>query len=418
MRKVDEILAKMRKGVPLKEIKKKYRSQSQLYEAIRTFTTEAYREIQQKQMSLSSLGSQQTALERKARLLNSEANAIKKEMAKEKAAHKAWVDEVQKRKKQLQQELVSLDANLKSKQQELSTIKAKLDGLAKIGVTTKFVARICTMEFESGDNLLERVRTASEHIAIKKELEDTITRKNLLKQEIACLKKQKDGFITEIQSQKNVLDESKLKNRHFREAISIMRSFFRAGYHTEDLKRIKDGLDLLQVKGNPALSIDRLVRGLENVKSLAGLEGEMQKSKKKLQTLQDKIVKAKGELEAIRDITVEVINKTRKNAVNQIKKTGDNTIAEIVSLGRNGQRELSNLAGLAYDSFGKTEKKLTDTVGTFKAEAEKAQGAFEKHTYETLDKFSDNLSSAMSHFEKDLVKWGNAREQAVSISGH
>ena len=55
MRISDEILAELKKGTSLSEIRKKYRSQSQLYEALDIFLFEADGMVQERNITLQSV---------------------------------------------------------------------------------------------------------------------------------------------------------------------------------------------------------------------------------------------------------------------------------------------------------------------------------------------------------------------------
>lgn len=56
-------------------------------------------------------------------------------------------------------------------------------------------------------------------------------------------------------SQMNRLDEVKLRTATFREAVATVYSLFRDGYGTEDVKSLKEGLDVVGIRGDPLLSI-------------------------------------------------------------------------------------------------------------------------------------------------------------------
>ena len=61
----------------------------------------------------------------------------------------------------------------------------------------------------------------------------------------------------QIISQRNRLDELKLRTVTFREAVATVYSLLREGYRTEDIKSLKEGFDVLGIKGDPLLSITR-----------------------------------------------------------------------------------------------------------------------------------------------------------------
>jgi len=57
-------------------------------------------------------------------------------------------------------------------------------------------------------------------------------------------------------SQRNRLDEVKLRMATFREAVATVYSLFRDGYRTEDVKSLKEGFDVLGIRGGSTLIND------------------------------------------------------------------------------------------------------------------------------------------------------------------
>jgi chromosome segregation ATPase len=411
MTKTDQILNELRAGKPLKQIQGKYNSKAQLYEALGIYISEADLKIQKRQNQLSSLNSEIVGIQQKLNLFNTQASQLKKE-----------IDDAEKVKVQMGQEIARLEGELEEKKCELNQINTNLSELAKIGVTPEIVTRIKGMELEFGEDLLERVKTVVDYMSIHKVVENLNKEKTSLEDETAGLEKKKNHLISDIQTEKNRLDESKLKTQTFKEAIAMTVYYFTNGYDTADLKSLKDGLDLLGVKGDPKLSITRLVKGLERIKTLVNLEDTVKEYEKKLQTLNENIAKAEGELYAIRDITVNAIkeaadygraraSETWENTCTQIRNTGKESIRKITELGENSEKTLGNLSQKVETTISETGKVEGTIAETLKTETEKSAKKFDACTEKALRNFDTHVSETMNSVKKDFEEWGNVKER-------
>jgi len=333
MTKEDDILEEFRKGTPLKEIHDKYPSSSQFYKVMKKFIPEADRDIERRQSQLSSLNSKVTSLQGKVRSLSTHSSQLKE-----------WIDKAEKDKGRLQHELKNLDKATKDRRGELDGINEKLSDLAEVGVTSELVTRIHGMELESKDELLERIKTAADHVQVKKDLSALNARKTRLEEEVAGLKKTRDTLKTDIRTQMNLLDEWELKTQTFREAVAVTTHFFTGGYNTENLKSLKAGLDLLSVKGEPKLSLRRLVTGLQKAKSLTGLNNQIQEKGKELETLNTNISKAKGELNAYQSIVLKTLNEAKAQAIKEIKNTSKDTISEAKKIRKTAVKNMDTIS--------------------------------------------------------------------------
>ena len=448
MTKIEIILQELHDGTPLNQIKSKYRSQSQLYEAFRTFLPEAERKIQEVRDELISLGAQRTNIEEHVSSLKMEVSELEKKMSKEKEAHKAWIDDAEEHKNQLQRELVGLGGSIREQCCELNEINSKLTELAKKGVTPEIVTRVYGIELESGEDLLERVKTVTDYINVKKKLEEINDQKTSYEKEIDSLERKKDLLISDIQTEKNRLDESKLKTQTFKEAVAITVHFFTNGYDTADLKSLKDGLDLLGVKGDPKLSITRLIKGLEGIKTLVNLEYAIKECEEELQTLNKNISKAKGELAAIRDVSLKNIDEVKGFAISEIKSLGkdiakgikenaENSItiadkawknmidkfentcktstSEIMNFKGNAETTLKDLEQKTKASLNETSKAATSIVQILDTETEKIAKKIDEHIEKTLSMFNEQVSTTMMQFKEDFIKWGELREKSGEL---
>ena len=148
------------------------------------------------------------------------------------------------------------------------------------------VTRVHEVEVESGDALLKRVETASSHVGIQRGLAKLNDQKKALEAEIVSLDQKRGKILGDITSQGNIFDEATRRNQAFASALKVMTSFFSDGYTPSDLQRIRQALNLIQIKDRHQLSINRLVSGLEEAKTLVGLTDQIAERRKELETLQ------------------------------------------------------------------------------------------------------------------------------------
>lgn len=347
MTKVDEILEELRRGTPLKEIRSKYVSQSQLYEAFRLYFAEADREIQNRQIQLASLNSEVRDRQNEATSLNKQVTEAQGERAKTES-------DIAK----LQGDMAKLEGQLKQRRTELDSIRDELSNLEKAGITKGLIGRVSQMEVESGQELLQRVGTAKDYAEVQRSLIQLNAEKVRIQQEIADLSKTKEGLSRDIQSERNILDESERKTATFREAVNVTVGFFQEGYATQDLKSLAKAIKLLSIKDDPQLSIERLVRGLERAKALGKLEEGIKEKEKELETLNASINTAKGELRSMRGTVLKEIHEANTQAAKQIEDTARQAAEDVTSTGRVWQDQIQKVDQKALASLDQYHKEV------------------------------------------------------------
>lgn len=204
---------------------------------------------------------------------------------------------------------------------------------------------------------------------------------NLIK-DVNYLKMEKKKFKEQIQIEHNKLDELKIKTSTFKEAVNTVVSFFSDRYNTKDLKRLKGGVDLLKIKDNPTLSIDRLIKGLEDVKTLSNLNDVITEKKIELDTIQKNMKSSKAKLNAIKETILPNITITKNAAINSISETRNESIKKIDA----------------------TEKATSSSIN-------KITQHFEKKTDESLAKIDSHLSVTIQKFRDDFEEWGNLQQK-------
>jgi predicted nucleic acid-binding Zn-ribbon protein len=318
----NEILRKLREGIPLKEVKEQFRSQSQLYDAIREFLEEASNTIEERQM----------------RLRKAEEDSLKA------------TNELQRldlEKNRLQEEVAGLGQTKQALAAEASRLTGKrnylLDEMKKLelnGFTPQIMEQLDTIVARSGQELVLQVETAEKYAQLRKEFSCLRTRTFELRDETRALETKKRNIEQQASSEKNALDELKVQTASFREAVAVAESLLEDGYTTEDVKSLKHGLDVLGIKGRPHASVTRIINGLAKLKSLMDLEGKLCRRRGELAALNRDKESVKSELETAKELTLKTIEEIRVRSVQMI----------------------SNTAQQSSDQMGQTAEKLAANV--------------------------------------------------------
>jgi len=312
MRIKDEILEELRKRTPLAEIRRKYRSQSQLYEAIREFLEETDKIVEEGQERLEKVEGGLLEAETELKRVDHQ----KKEVSME-------VEELSKSREKLSKEVARKTEHLDSLNKDIAELRVK-------GFTSQILKKIKTIEDRSGPELLSQVETVEKYRQIEKELSSLKNKKSVLEGKVRDLETRKEKMEERAISEKNMLDELKLRIATFKEAVATVRSLFRDGYSTKDIQSLKHGLDMLGIKGDPLLSISRLVKGLEKQRSLVALEDRVAEERKELTMLKKALAVTKIELKVAKQVT-KVFEDIKAAGVKAISETAEQTNKTIKS---------------------------------------------------------------------------------------
>lgn len=425
MTKIDDILEEFRKGTSLREIIKKYGDAGPLHRAYEQYRPEMEHIIQQKRNELAPLSSKVKglndhieALEKREKELTGSISSLEKEHERR---VREWTEEENKYQKRLE----ALRKDLDRENKEFKDLNLKLSDLSKRGVTIELVARIQDMQVKSGKDLLKRVETSEKYDEVEKNLSKMQDNIQQLQKEISSYTKTLENLRDNIQLEKNAFDELQSKTRTFQEAIKITVWFFTKGYKTADLKSIKDGIELVGVKDNPTLSIDRLIRGVDEAGSLNNIQDIIKKSKEELETLQDEIASAEGKLTAIQGIVIKAIDLTKDNAVSQIENLGNNSVLDISKLRddiENALKDLEkkakgNLRMLIASSLSQirnTANKSCVEIGTVEKEAVKSLTNIHTEINTVRDIVSDSIKEVQANGQKDIGEFIKQCQQVLN----
>jgi len=344
----DEILEELRKGTPLSEISRKFRSQSRKYEAIREYLEEAEKIVEEMQKIKTDL------LERKVELERS--NHEKAEISREIQIS------IQAKEK--------LDEEVIRKTGELKRLKTDIRELQERGVTPEILSKIMAIEIRSGPGLLRQIKTVERLKQTKRQVSNLKKSKVSLEETIRNLGAKKEELEKKLRSERNQLDQLKIETATFREAVATVGSFYTDGYSTEDLKSLKHGLGTLGIKGDPLLSITRVVTGLSKYKNLVALENKIRTRQKELETLKRAITDEKSLLKVKGQLI---------KAFGQVKDTG---VKAILRAAEHAKAEIADTAGMS-----------------------------EKHTMALLSKFDVHVRSTLDGLKTELGEWGELKEQ-------
>jgi len=246
--------------------------------------------------------------------------------------NKGLKEDVEKNRQQLAeltQRLEALEKQVEERQTRLGELNSKIEGLVSKGVTLETVQKIHAVEFESGEDLLSWVQTAKERAKLKKDVEGLTSKKVKLEKAVENLKKTSVDLREEIKSEENRLDSLKNENALYRTAINAVLKLFEAGYSTEDILQLSKGLKIMGIKGDPKMSLKRLIEGLKRAKSLEILREEKEETEKELKAIRRDLNAAKAELASIQKTTLKILRESREAALAEIEKTREKATAEI-----------------------------------------------------------------------------------------
>jgi hypothetical protein len=262
-----EILSALRNLEPFEEVKTKYRSKSGIYEAIRIVINELEKRLGEARLAIND---SEKTLER----LRTEWE--EQDLQRRKVAKKVAKLELQKN------ELVKQVA---AKKAELDCLGEKVAKLISNGFRPDIVREIEALEKQSGPDLLKSVREFVRCKSLEKENRALEANRTELQEEISFLGDEKRSLVSEVESERNRLDELMLETSAFCSAVNVAKSFLRDGYSSKELEGLKSAVDLYGIRGNPEVSLDRLLVGVRSQKNLFELEERVKQKEDEVKLL-------------------------------------------------------------------------------------------------------------------------------------
>ncbi|MGD0496453.1 MAG: hypothetical protein ABSB28_10545 [Candidatus Bathyarchaeia archaeon] len=316
-------------GKPWDVIYKRYRSKSQIYEGLTEWFEEVKGEITAKQDEAAGLDAKVEDLTSRVKGASTEHAGLleKSEDLKEKC-------------EQLSESVSSLEQRKATLDTHLNNLTSKIDDLASRGVTLEVVERIHTAQFESGEDLLGRVQTAQAHVRLREDEEKLRISKEKLEGTVNSLEGTVKGLQEKVTSAENKLDTVRDETAIYGTAVDAVKQLFRAGYKVEDISALREGLKVMEIKGDPEMSLKRFVDGLQRVKSLETLRKQNEEEKTKLEAIRRDRRAVEAELTSMKDTTVKALNEAREAAVTEVEKVEQEATAEIRGVLTNFKEDL------------------------------------------------------------------------------
>jgi myosin heavy subunit len=191
----------------------------------------------------------------------------------------------------------------------------------------------------------EKRNELNEKVAALEEKESTLTRKiEILPEKIQNLEKK-------LASKENRLDLLEAQEAVVQDVADILKAAIRDGYTPGQLKALVLLLRKLEIRENPALSINHLLQCLAEAKSLLNLKHEVGLAEKRL----DELLKAEDEVRA----RVEIVQNAVMNGIEKSRKQGEEAIA---SVGAQARGEVSRVASQSADGIKTVSGAFSEAV--------------------------------------------------------
>lgn len=342
----DQVAEMLRQGGDISEIRKKFRSASQVAEGVRIFLDEIGSQINEERNAL---------------------QALKKELSETRtklAECKATVETLSKETGALRTEKQELTLDVSGLTEKKNRLQNEIADLKQQGYTPGLLTKIRSVEPRSGPQLWSDLKLASQCHQRKAENQVLRQEKTTLESEIKELKEKKEEETKLVRSEENRLDDLRLQAEAVKEAVSTVEMFFKDGWSTEDLKCLKEGLKLLGMTNEPRASISRLLRALGEEKSLASLSEKVEKKREELTMLNTACAKVKADSQVIQTVTVKTIEETRDASVKAIDTVAEHGKTAI-------EADSSSLEKLAAETATQIKAQVQQTIKTLNQELER-----------------------------------------------
>jgi hypothetical protein len=325
-----ELLQELRKGAPLAEIRRKFRSQSQLYEALREYLEETEKTVDIKRRNLQQVEDELSEAKHEISRIDHERSIISERVTKAETQLKGLLAEV-KRAAEKMGELVAAERSLTAR-----------------GFSSEIMKKLSAIDAKSGEEFIRRVETAKKYTLLKKEFSILQKNRGCLKYEIGTLNADKRNIQEMVASEKNMLDELRVQTACYKETMDAVDTFLKAGYDSEDIKSLIKGLEVFGIKGDPRASLSRLVTGLKEMKTLFAVEEKLDRKNGELATLTEAVAYAKSELKTIEQTVLQAFREALNTSVQAIKSTEKQANSQIQQAAEEYKVELEKIAELEH----------------------------------------------------------------------
>ena len=298
-----EIMEMLQNGVPVKEIRMKFRSKSMLYECLAEFSVELTEKVEE---TKDALQQEQTKLQEtttKHERLENERNELEYDV------------------EALGTEKESLAAVVNSLRKEHSELRSDVAELEARGFTPEIVAKLKTAYDKDGAEVSALLETHEKAGELRKEVAFLKQRKAGLTVEVDSMDRKKQKAEKKLTSLQNRLDLLKAEAAAFQDVTDFLNVAIKDGYKPEELKAVLFWLRKMDIENEPTQSISHLFQCIAEAKKLLTLKQKVSLTENRLSEL----VKAEAELRAKVNVVLDVVLKGIEDA----KTKGEQAIASI-----------------------------------------------------------------------------------------
>lgn len=386
MSKVERAFNQMKLGVSLESLKSEH-TQGTLYRAF----TKYFKWAEQNRIKLSlRIGEIEKEKNEKEKSLDILSKKIPGEEKRQESlrSQNERLEELVDRRQERFDELVR---NMRSMNAEIRALEGR-------GVTEETITRVGRIDFETGNELTDRIATYEAY-------NELVGQAEYLKEEIDILENGKENSETELEnmdikitSAKNTLDEEKRKLWTFRESHEIVEEFLKNGYDKEILLSLNEALKALQIPGDTKTSMTRLLDGLKGVKNLDELYSNIRSKSSELKELEERVDETSGTLRAIEE-----------NAIKKIRSLNNEAQSELRDLNSDYKDSLK----MAWDAYEENVEKYSQRVRSelevFRKSTESNISKISDHFYSRIDSSITRLDTTLQALRGDVAQWGEMK---------
>jgi hypothetical protein len=333
----EEILEDMRAGVSWSEICEKYRSRSQIYEALRIFLKESSGRYQKVQ---NDLVREQKKLEDTKTQHHGKIGAVKKLSGE--------ISDLREEKEQLLKKVGDL-------KMEVIEFESRVSDLEERGFTKEIVKIIVDIEDMSGEQLLMKIKNAKKYYTMVKDCSRLKKKKRLLDKEITTEEKSLQDIKAETRRLLQDLHDLKVRICTYSDAVEVTEKLLNDGYSVDDIESLRYGLKSCFEEGEHCLSVKSLVERLLATKSLEDMDREVSSTKNELVTLKLDLQRLRKKREVI-----------EKGAIRRIHEVGVWTQKDIWECGIAAKKAIEELIKSCEAVLVKQEDSLSHFVQRLK----------------------------------------------------
>lgn len=393
MTRKEEALQDLMKGIPWKQLSKKY-AKSTLYDAYVEWESLAIKRYQELEEEKKSLLQEIESI-----------NTSVKEKETQQRTLEMRVSELQSSLNSLEDLEMKLGNQVEEGEEKLRTLQIALGNLEGRGISVGALESILDSDTGSSEDLMARVQTKQQHGTLTREV------KLLEKKQVQILRSQEveterlANLRTLCSSEKNRLDELKTRNLHWIESIELAVQAYDRGFTTEILRGLIDNLFNLSVKGEPILSAKRLLNRLEKIKEEIELDTSITAKKTEISILKQEHTGLKATIQTLKNDVIKNVTSTQNEGIRKLKQVTDLATSEI--LGSKDQ---------LINTMKSIEKTSTQTIANLEKSGKESIN--DLHLAISNSLYNNHLENklAVEQYTSEILMWGDLRQEAGKYS--